>query len=1254
VAKVFLLRAVYISDERWLPRFRAKLGGDLDPSLPWLEWRKKANKAYIRTQVGIVYSDFPVLQRDTGLKEAVADVADALQGLIRATRNLPPPNTTPPETPSVPVLPVPQLPPPPFTVIELSRDFLANGHEARVKVAQQQLNGDWAEPMVLWAIYVLYQAPLSWVEMGARRVIYVVDDIRSGPIFVYQEHAYTGDLTAPPTDLDHLALPAYQTHLVSAPADGSCVYHAARTYYPRLPSVPVLREAVATFLAGRPRSGGDRLSAVNAARELRAYWAEDEKKTRADTRYRWRMIMGLTNKPDARQQGIYYNQDEVVILERHKHPEHGRFIYRPLLHDTSGDYDAFYDGEFFLKGKEVPGGYTVASEKPYLMVGRQLRLFQAPRLLAAIADLPDIPQPPIYAHIGVPGAGKTYKIIHGCEDGDLILAGCRKSIEDAVAELHATRPGLNVDARTADSYLINKRTKHRRVWLDERYALHAGYLSLIAAYTQCEELHTFGDPKQIPCYSRVPGFPFHFNHLPNTHEIYEAVSKRVPLDVARILAPIYTSYGAMRTMNPTRDSVHFKKIGSILEVPVRDDVQYLTWSHDDKKTIIKHRGFSNIKTIGESQGITKKHIVVIRLTTKTTKLYEKKEQAIVAISRHTRSFSYYSTIASGADVLYQMLTRPHRGRLDSFAADKVFGSDWDDPDSKCPPRAGGAPLRVPVLVKPPVCYRPNAEGLRDLYYKENLHLPHNARRYKSLTWADRPTPTVKFHRAPAPPVSGPLQALQKAYATAMEMPESFNEKYHSYLIERGDFSTDIPNSRVSFGRHKNTILCNEQLNTFSRLRTLQPWPRPSTRRQLLLALQKRNCNVGRYAGPCDPYEQAEGIVEVFFDTYCLPTWRVDTATYMASPVAISQEAMDNYLISADAAKLRALRESRLKRDTPAHFGLSLSDLDHYNVMFRKEPKNRLDKDALGEYQILQTVIHHDTKVNIICSFFRQLFDRLQKILKPQVFVQLKKSIDDLQAHLNAHVPPNAEGFENDFAKFDKSQLEETFAVEMGIYKLLGLDLTLLEMWAFGSTIKTAFNFLLGIRVQLLFQRTSGTVVTAFGNVLINMAAVAWAYKLNELKYFAVYFVGDDSFVFPYSFPDLYSVTVDLELFLNLQAKVIVGKGNYFCSCFFVHNGNHWVVLPDPVKRIERLSYPFRHENPTDLSDRWLSFKDMCKGYYDACAIQALTKQCALRYPGAQVSMAAAAIVAIMEDFQLFRALYYTNSPDPRVRRCYPL
>lgn len=55
----------------------------------------------------------------------------------------------------------------------------------------------------------------------------------------------------------------------------------------------------------------------------------------------------------------------------------------------------------------------------------------------------------------------------------------------------------------------------------------------------------------------------------------------------------------------------------------------------------KEKG-SKVLTIHEAQGLTYEHVVCVRRSNKKLKLYDSVEHAVVAISRHTVDFVYYT------------------------------------------------------------------------------------------------------------------------------------------------------------------------------------------------------------------------------------------------------------------------------------------------------------------------------------------------------------------------------------------------------------------------------------------------------------------------------------------------------------------------------------------------------------------------------------------------------------------------------------
>lgn len=58
--------------------------------------------------------------------------------------------------------------------------------------------------------------------------------------------------------------------------------------------------------------------------------------------------------------------------------------------------------------------------------------------------------------------------------------------------------------RTIDSYLLNRRDKYARVYVDEVIMAHAGNIVAVAYFSGATEVICLGDTAQIPFISRTP------------------------------------------------------------------------------------------------------------------------------------------------------------------------------------------------------------------------------------------------------------------------------------------------------------------------------------------------------------------------------------------------------------------------------------------------------------------------------------------------------------------------------------------------------------------------------------------------------------------------------------------------------------------------------------------------------------------------------------------------------------------------------
>lgn len=1018
--------------------------------------------------------------------------------------------------------------------------------------------------------------------------------------------------------------------LESMAADGNCMIHAYKILTGNPQSPAEIRASIAKVIISRShKAGGPTLE--SAAAELSAYWEAEDVDNKKRAKYDWREAV-KNDMVIYRNANLQFERDSVIYLKRN---DNNCFkLYFSDIGDLFGEYELAYDGKEFVTIESCDSGYLIDTSSNICYVSRHTVLIQGPRLFSKTRGF-QITHPAVILHSGIAGAGKTTDIISRAVPGDLIITALKCSRIETQEKVQKT--GKEIEVATVDSYLINSREKYNRVFFDEAFVVHAGYVGIVAGFTCCSEIHCYGDPNQIPALARVSGFRFRHNKIAATMSEFQNVSKRCPLDVCRAVNKYYQTISGgkiIQTRNPTKLSLKVVKISNTSDIP-KSDAHYVVWTQAEKKTLKKQVRFQNIKTIHEKQGSTVKHLVLIRTNTKTNPLFESIHHAISAITRHTRSFTYYTQILSKADAVIKLISQAPGTPLEKFQAPEPFPAGWDD-------QAGGVAY-CETLTKMPQIYDQRGIDIRERYFRANQHVPVSAKMPK--IYSRQPCflgRQVLCHSAPTAPITDILRNAQLSYDSATGMPVEYNEDFQAMQVENGDVEFNLSNLRWKLDRDrlKFNRTYMEKFDVRSNLRTAQPYPRPRTRKQTLLALQKRNANAFRVAAPCDPKQQATEVVSHVLDVIGVPDWRAVSDRFKRNPACLSREAIDSYLISIGQSKWHTFEQDFTAKNTAI---FTAKQLASYQCTIKIEPKNRLDPNALGEFQPLQTVIHHDSFINLLASFFRIITERLLEILDPRVCVQIRKSQVDLENHFNTFVGCLPfQSVENDFGKFDKSQFDETYCIEEEMFKVLGLDEFIAWMWANSYLEKDIRVVEHAIKMVLYYQRNSGTVTTGLGNVIVNIITTVYAMRLRRDSYRAIYAVGDDSnFILTDDFcfnPE--EITTDLATYFNLESKILTGMGIYFCSAFFVFNGQRWYILPDPIKKTERLTLPLNSQSASDTYvDRWNSLRDLCKHYTDANAAAQLNEQCLLRYGRGPVMGMIHAIVTAMGDFKSFMALF---------------
>lgn len=317
----------------------------------------------------------------------------------------------------------------------------------------------------------------------------------------------------------------------------------------------------------------------------------------------------------------------------------------------------FYRMGYSLKDGYVP--FDTNTQKfdttdQYILVTENTELMLNAELTQVVSkiDLHKCQMPKITFIEGCPGSGKSQFIIQHHQPGnDLILTHTRVAVRDirAAASRQFNLNGnkcLLQDYRTVSSYIINNKGKnYKRVFIDEVSLGHAGYIGFVAFLSGAKEIFLLGDTKQIPYIERSPiRVKFHNVAGLCTPQIYLMTTKRCPVDVSYALASQYPDIKStnqiLRSILPTLVNGEFYQL--------KPNTLILSFTQAEKRQIIKALDGKcqeqlQVHTIHESQGKTAEHVLLCRTNPAPLEVYSSLAHAVVAISRHTKSFQYITT-----------------------------------------------------------------------------------------------------------------------------------------------------------------------------------------------------------------------------------------------------------------------------------------------------------------------------------------------------------------------------------------------------------------------------------------------------------------------------------------------------------------------------------------------------------------------------------------------------------------------------------
>lgn len=394
----------------------------------------------------------------------------------------------------------------------------------------------------------------------------------------------------------------------------------------------------APSLSGRSRADIVEVTArENAA--IREYIGGEERGREA-TAMLWRnygrfVVTYAESEPDKLRAVLDIEPDQLRAVRKRG----GRLL--DILAGDFLDYSRVSTAEGLLRLEEM-------SEGDLGIVNQHCRVFIYSEIIDVASMALDLPAfvPTVTLLTKAPaGAGKTRYITMGASETDVVVAATRAAA-DVIKKWLVKKPLYTGTAAALILKLFRNPQRFRSVinlYVDEALLLHSAVFYILSRLLRPKYLLGYGDPHQVVAQSFVTGYRFSYSDYPWAEQALLQYTRRMPADVCVALERFYGF--VVGTYNPVQFSVVGPKYidGDIipdLKERAANGAIILVYTNSYKKEL-RLRGVRAI-TVGESQGETYKDVVLIREYPRDMYLYLDPRYALVALSRHTNSFVYYT------------------------------------------------------------------------------------------------------------------------------------------------------------------------------------------------------------------------------------------------------------------------------------------------------------------------------------------------------------------------------------------------------------------------------------------------------------------------------------------------------------------------------------------------------------------------------------------------------------------------------------
>lgn len=733
---------------------------------------------------------------------------------------------------------------------------------------------------------------------------------------------------------------------------------------------------------------------------------------------------------------------------------------------------------------------------------------------------------------GVPSCGKTHNIVTRSSPRDLITLPGREGAKEYLM--------LGKSAVTIDSIIVNgwSGRSPQVLWIDEGLLTHCGAIEMAIQLLTPEITRVFGDRRQLPFYPRVANYRMKHKEYPWTGDpIYHNKAWKNPKVVCDMLRPLYPNgYVWANDIEGFMDVIHTTNANG---VKASHDV-YLTYRQDEKAKLKKLLpAGSNIMTIHESQGLRFRDVALIRLKINDLDIYKSTPHHIVAVSRSSNSFVYYT--CKPDDILSKWVGK--RGKPGIY-------QKHEKPFKGCKYKiSGGKHTKSTKIVVKLIDHEPS-EG-----YDEWMSLLRHI-----VPISEPISLPFLFEKVHRRFIKWNKDRVVMPTASAIQAQYDGMFRRRNLDIAKGDRLIWpikwFPGVRINYGKIAKKPQLEQRPAIHPKLITTQ------APRAMRHSLDVREAMEKRVVAP--PQQQLgytpdlkDKLVEAFMKN-------------------VDQEAMKalNLRIRYDTRELRRFwwntRNGRRKSSILASNPCKINGSKYFCAP-RPDHKVRTDNSHPDTVEPGQLVSAHPIFwTSVFAPYFQVLLIKILGCMKDYIVLHTRLTWEELSDIIDNKLSGKTfQALELDISKFDKSQLRSVLEAQCEIMRLFQIPDDLVNTWHSFHEMCILEAASDGVSFKVAFQRRSGDSLTWLGNTMVLIMIMGHLYDLE--KTCMTLLSGDDNlacFDVNYKLTDQSRKAAEE---LNFEIKTFCFENSmYFSSRFIICTRHGWVAVADPIKVISRL------------------------------------------------------------------------------------